>query len=83
MGGNAGNNGIGIDSTSANSAQVFTEISNSGITNYAQATYMGYPGIGIHTITWLEAARAGTATFVGDNGLPTNQQYGMHLQLRG
>ncbi|MGJ5177418.1 hypothetical protein ACQR16_06000 [Bradyrhizobium oligotrophicum] len=49
------NVGIGIDSTSGNSAQL-VQIANLSGTIYVPttATYNGYPGIGRHKVTWLE-----------------------------
>jgi hypothetical protein len=69
--------GIGIDSTSSNSAQVmnfgssFTVAASSGTINgQVSAQYRGYPAVGKHDIVWLEiSAAAGTTTWYGDNGL--------------
>lgn len=67
-GGEAGFVGIGLDSTT-----VSTGVSgaiNGGGNNDEQAgvaTYIGFPGIGKHTLVWLEASRAaGTSTWFGD-----------------
>lgn len=63
--------GIGLDSTTAFVAgQVQPGVrlgSANGITCYA--SYVGFPGVGYHTLTWLEA-RSGAAavTFDGSNG---------------
>lgn len=57
--------GIGIDSTTVNSSQLFGGTSSSaGVP--ASAHYVGYPGIGYHAIAWLEI---GIVTFRGDDGL--------------
>lgn len=62
--------GIGVDSTSTNSATAIprTEVPSGklfGIT----AGYVGYPGIGRHVLVWLEySAASGTTTWYGDNG---------------
>jgi hypothetical protein len=60
--------GIGIDSTSANSAQTYGEIMNSS--GVLMADYNGYLADGFHYIQSLEIAEAtGTRTWYGDNGL--------------
>lgn len=72
----SGNVGIGIDSTSVNSATLMNEVSLGGsgvaggyvIRVGTNAEYSGYPGIGYHYIQWLESARTGTTEFVGDLG---------------
>jgi hypothetical protein len=71
--------GIGIDSTSANSAKVYqNNVLGSGATAFTAntfATYVGYPGIGYHTGVWLEKGNTG-ATAYGDAG-GTEAQTGM------
>ncbi len=60
--------GVGIDSTTVNSAQIHgTEIDN-GKTGSDTSWYTGYPGLGYHAINWLETAShaAATITFVGN-----------------
>ena len=60
--------GIGIDSTSVNSAQVFGGLIGT-IGGAVSARYIGHPGIGVHQLQRLEYANiAGTATWYGDNG---------------
>lgn len=56
-------NGIGLDSTTVNSAPVFTNENVTTTTLVAPfiATYNGYPGAGRHYLTWLEKG-AGTDT---------------------
>lgn len=74
--GEAGASGIGIDSTTVNSADLFGEGAQAGATTVSMSTiarYNGFPGIGFHTLYWLEYARAGTITFGGDAGLATIQ----------
>jgi len=71
----AGTVGVGIDSTTANSAQQYREAS-AGINNgewVTDAHYRGFPGLGYHKVIWLEYARAGTVTFLGDSGVVTIQ----------
>ena len=64
--------GIGIDSTSANSADLMQNNSNpvaGAGTQPAQAFYANYLAVGLHTIAMLERAGAtGTSTFFGDAG---------------
>jgi hypothetical protein len=69
--------GIGIDSTSTNSAQVFGGVALTAGGQSTGCQYRGYPGIGYHYLQWLErSGAAGTTTWVGDNG-GAEQQSGM------
>ncbi len=77
----AGSVGIGIDSTSVNSADIFSEMVNTA-TGLQKAEYRGFPGIGYHTLTWLEYARAGTVSFQGDAGV-ADQQSGILAEVWG
>lgn len=68
--------GIGIDSTTVNSAQLFG--GSSSVVNQfgsCHADYEGYPGIGYHYVAWLEYSRitTGTLTWYGDGGIATLQ----------
>jgi hypothetical protein len=66
--------GIGIDSTSVNSALIFTGVtrpSGSSI-SCAYAQYKGRQALGYHKITWLESGNTGT-TFYGDGNVTTFQ----------
>lgn len=67
-GGNGGSAGVGVDSTSTNSAQLFygNAIGTSTPTPVI-AQYDGVLSVGQHVISWLEIGSAG-GTFVGDNG---------------
>jgi len=67
-GGIAGAVGVGIDSTTVNSAQTLHEMVGSSAPT-GVATYRGYPGIGQHAINWIEYRRAGTVLFKGDDGV--------------
>lgn len=60
--------GVGLDSTSTNSAHVFgAQVNNNGS---VRATYRGLPGIGYHYFQWLEFSQAsGTTTWFGDGGV--------------
>lgn len=76
--------GVGVDSTSANSAIVgATRMGATGGTgNYPLvADYRGYPGIGYHAINWLEVSQAsGTTTWYGDQGR-AYQQTGLQAEV--
>jgi len=64
--------GIGLDSTSANAAQVIAagESPANGVKVCATAEYIGFPGIGRHTLVWLELSEAtGNTAWVGDENL--------------
>lgn len=70
--GRIGNTGIGVDSTSANSAILW----DSATTNTSQpaqmnkAIYIGHPGIGYHYFAWLErGAGADTQTWTGTSAV--------------
>ena len=67
--------GIGLDSTTVNSA---TLVARQAVGNTqafpTRATYSGYPGVGKHTLVWLEyGAGADTQTWAGTGGTPNNQ----------
>lgn len=74
-----GSIGIGVDSTSVNSALV---MAGPGLVNtnaFAwHAAYRGTPGIGRHYFAWLEYGNASTITWYGDNNIPTIFQCGIH-----
>lgn len=60
--------GIGVDSTSANSAQLMSNGLNAGanMAYEVRAAYAGFPGVGRHTLVWLEkSSAAGTTTWNG------------------
>lgn len=73
--GNGINVGIGLDSTSANSADVLPGINLVNVIGTAVAEYIGYPGIGSHFLQLLEYDNGATTTFYGDVGF-TFQQSG-------
>ncbi len=65
--------GIGVDSTSANSAQTLGSVLNADFSENP-CKYSGYPGIGYHALNWLEISTAlGTTTWYGDNGVAYGQ----------
>jgi len=79
----AGAVGIGIDTTTANSAVILNEM-NQGVNSgnpIGVARYRGYPGLGYHYVAWLEYARAGTMTMQGDANL-ADEQAGLTVEVR-
>lgn len=75
--------GVGVDSTSVNSAQTFGGGRPTAVGSLATAKYCGYPGIGAHTLVWLEACEASvTTTWYGDNGV-TYVQAGITGRVKG
>lgn len=72
--------GVGVDSTTVNSAQYHGTNTGgtSGIVVVQHATYIGTPGLGYHFLAWLEYSNAtGTATWFGDAGSATLFQSGI------
>ena len=62
--------GIGIDSSTASSSQIVTGSAVGQGAQPSHSYYAGYPGIGYHTVSWLERSVAsGTTTWYGDAGL--------------
>lgn len=62
--------GVGLDSTSANSADTYTAAGSSGALVAGSAVYKGYIGVGFHYLQALEYGGAsGTTTFYGDAGV--------------
>lgn len=56
---------IGLDSTTALAADCFYPVTYSGTLNYlvaCNANYSGIPGLGRHTLVWLEQSSAGGGT---------------------
>jgi hypothetical protein len=70
--------GIGLDSTTVNSATTYDGISvTSAQRRSVRAEYDGTPGIGYHTLVWLEqGGGADTQSWFGDNGI-TQLQTGL------
>lgn len=71
--------GVGVDSTTVNSAAIFSigvsQVANQ--TGWSNAQYRGFPGVGKHTLVWLEKSNGtGTGTMYGDAG-GTNLQSGL------
>jgi hypothetical protein len=68
--------GIGLKTTSANSAETFGSVSSGTTLGYAPLTaeYRGCPGIGYSFFQWLEnSAAVGTTTWIGNNSTTVNQ----------
>jgi hypothetical protein len=71
--------GIGVDSTSVNSAFVYGTNVTSALVIYLTANYVGHPGLGRRFLVWLEKG-AGTAdvqSWFGDAGDATTYQSGI------
>lgn len=74
--------GIGIDSTTTNSAQIFGGEDIPSKVSQIQASYQGYPGVGYHSVNWLEYGGA-NISFIGDLGIPLAYQAGMYGEIMG
>lgn len=74
--------GIGIDSTSVDSSIQKTPGLAPQTRMITTAYYEGYPGVGYHTVVWLERSEAtGTTGWAGDNGAPIYTQSGIMGRL--
>jgi len=68
--------GVGVDSTSANSAQIYGALAVAY--SEPEAFYKGFPGLGYHFLQWLEISQAqNTTDWHGDNGVPDIEQSGL------
>lgn len=79
--------GIGINSTTTNSAQTTMgamQVASTG-TVALQASYNGIPSIGSNQMIWLESNRsnANTVTWFGDNNDPTVIRSGLSVEMWG
>lgn len=77
---------IGLDSTTASSATEILpiDISAANLRLFVAAGYTGLPGVGRHTLVWLEISGAtGTTSWYGDGGAPTRIQGGIRGKLLG
>ena len=77
--------GIGVDSTSTNSAQIFAPglVYVVNTRQIVSAKYRGFPGVGRHYLAWLEySAATGTTTWTGDAG-GVLVQAGIHGSILG
>ncbi len=68
--------GVGVDSTTVNSATLYGSTGQSGGGLPTRALYRGSPGLGFHTITWLEWG-AGGGQFYGNVNSLGSQIAGM------
>lgn len=78
--------GIGLDSTTVNSAQLFpkSQILVATGNQPISADYRGIPAAGRHTLTWLEYSQAtGTTTWSGNSGTATLCQSGIFGEIKG
>lgn len=74
--------GVGISSTTVNSATTFGGRNSAGTLPNA-AFYRGVPGVGYYYVAWLEATNGGTGvTYFGDNNV-TQMQSGMTVEIPG
>lgn len=70
--------GIGVDSTSVNSALLFGTNMSANQYHQVESFYHGMTGIGYHFLQWLEySGTGGTTTWYGDGGVPTALQGGI------
>jgi hypothetical protein len=75
--------GIGVDSTTVNSANIYGTITNASLYQPCIAQYSGTPSAGYHRFTWLEISGGITITFYGDVGNLTYFNFGMMGNVRG
>lgn len=76
--------GVGIDSTTVNSAQLYGSNAFSSVATLTTAKYDGYPGLGYHSINWIEAVTNGnTITFYGNAGDTNLYRFGMSGTIAG
>ncbi len=78
---------IGLDSTTTKDPGCLTTFhvnsANAQIEGGPSASWVGYPGLGRHTLVWLEFSQAaGTTTWYGDDGA-TSRQSGIIGSLQG
>lgn len=76
--------GVGVDSTTTFSG--LRGRGESGGTNEFQAaSYLGFPGVGRHFLSWNEwgEGAATTITWYGDNGAEAQTQGGIYGEIRG
>ena len=76
---------VGLDATNAQATDSFASRgfhNDIGGRNQLHAVYRGFPGLGFHYLTWLEAdpATSGTDTWYGDDGQTRNIN-GIHGEL--
>lgn len=75
--------GIGLDVTNAFTSGQISSFLAPNSPRPSPVSWMGYPGIGKHFLSWNEwSTAAGTTTWYGDNGTPTLSQSGMFGTIR-
>ncbi len=75
---------IGLDATNALAAGCINAKPVATVANQQiimSAAWKGFPGVGLHFLSWLEYAGGSTGTFYGDNGGAT-QQSGIHGMIK-
>lgn len=77
------NVGIGLDTTTAYTTGCLTVESDQGSgINILTASLKVFPGAGRHFLSWNETSNAvGTTTWVGDAGVPSKYQSGIHGEV--
>lgn len=75
--------GIGIDTTTANSAQMRGSGTDNNMLVQAWGEYQDYSALGYHSINWLERGDATSQTVWGDNGDGTRYQSGLIAEVNG
>lgn len=75
--------GIGVDSTTVNSAQLRGSGTSNDTVVQVWGHYSGYPGLGYHSLNWLERSNATSITVYGDNGDATKYQSGILGEFSG
>lgn len=76
--------GVGVSSTSVNSAQLGGMYPTPTAIPSHTATYMGYPGIGYYYLAWLEVQDSGsyTVTFYGQTAISSSFRNGIMARFR-
>lgn len=75
--------GIGIDSTTTNSADLYGSWTNASMYFPCIAEYRNFPGQGYHRVSWLEISGGISITFYGDGGDPTFFRFGLLGSILG
>jgi hypothetical protein len=74
--------GVGVDSSTANSAQLLGSAADASTKLQVWTKYLGYPGLGYHYLQWLERGATTSITVYGTAGDTTQYQSGMLAILR-
>lgn len=76
---------IGLDSTTTMASGCISNpavAAVNSILSVGSSEWKGFPGVGRHTLTWLEYSDPNaTTTWCGDNGTPTRLQSGIHGEI--